>query len=123
VRVAGLDHIVLNVSDVERSVEWYRTKLGLEPERLEEWRRGEILFPSLRIDEHTLIDLFPSEPTGENLNHVALVVEGADLQGMAESGEWDVHGGPSDGLYGAHGMGNGLYVRDPDGNVVELRQY
>ena len=40
----------------------------------------------------------------------------------AASGEWDVHGGPSE-VWGAHGMGRSLYVRDPDGNVVELRVY
>ncbi len=124
VQVTGFDHIVLNVSDVERSAQWYQEKLGVGLERMEEWRRGEVLFPSLRIDEHTLIDLFESERTGENLNHFAVVVDADDLQAIAESGEFDLAGPaePAD-LFGARGQGLGIYVKDPDGNTVELRTY
>jgi catechol 2,3-dioxygenase-like lactoylglutathione lyase family enzyme len=123
VQVSGLDHIVLNVADVETSAGWYRDKLGLELIRMDEWRRGEVLFPSLRIDATTLIDLFPAERTGENLNHFAVVVD-ADLQAVIDSREFDLAGPdhPSD-LFGARGQGLGVYVKDPDGNTVELRAY
>src|SRR5688572_21201124 len=121
VRVTGLDHLVLNVADVERSVAWYVDKLGLEPLRMDEWRRGEVLFPSLRIDATTLIDVFATERTGENLNHFAVVVDVDDLQAVIDSGEFEMAGPdhPSD-LFGARGQGLGIYVRDPDGNTVEL---
>jgi catechol 2,3-dioxygenase-like lactoylglutathione lyase family enzyme len=124
VKVTGMDHIVLNVADVERSAAWYEDKLGLELIRMEEWRRGEVLFPSLRIDATTLIDLFPSERTGENLNHFAVVVDADDLRAVAESGEFEL-AGPTDpaDLFGAQGQGLGIYVKDPDGNTVELRTY
>jgi len=55
------------------------------------------------------------------VNHVALWVD-ADLDVVAASGEFDVVSGPSP-LFGAQGMGRGLYVHDPDGNLVELRTY
>lgn len=45
--VTGLDHVVLVVADVERSIDFYRGLLGVGVERLEEWRRGEVLFVSL----------------------------------------------------------------------------
>ena len=45
-----------------------------------------------------------------------------DLATIAASGTLDVVGdGPADGLFGAEGFATSLYVRDPDGNVVELR--
>jgi catechol 2,3-dioxygenase-like lactoylglutathione lyase family enzyme len=123
-RVIGFDHLVLVVADVERSLAWYCDELGLAPERVDEWRSGEILFPSVRIDETTLIDLLAGEPTGKNVDHLCLVIEPTDLAAIATSGRLDVVGeGPTDGLYGAQGFATSLYVRDPDGNVVELRLY
>ena len=121
-RATGLDHIVLNVGDVERSVAWYTGELGLEALRLDEWRKGEVLFPSLRLDATTIIDLLPGERTGQNVDHVCLIVEPVDLDAVAGSGRFDVVAGPSR-LFGARGEGVGLYVRDPDGNVIELRHY
>ena len=91
--------------------------------RVDEWRRGEVLFPSVRIDEHTLIDLLAGERSGTNVDHLCLVIEPADLAAIAASGRFDVVGGPTDGLYGAQGYATSLYVRDPDANVVELRAY
>jgi catechol 2,3-dioxygenase-like lactoylglutathione lyase family enzyme len=121
-RATAIDHLVLTVADPERSVAWYRDELGLEPLRLEEWRRGEVPFVSLRVDETTLIDVQRGERTGENVNHVAFVVEGVDLDELAASLRFDVRFGPAD-LFGARGVGRGLYIADPDGNLVELRTY
>jgi catechol 2,3-dioxygenase-like lactoylglutathione lyase family enzyme len=121
-RATGLDHIVLNVADVERSLSWYTKELGLTGVRVEKWRRGEVLFPSLRVDATTIIDLLQTERTGQNVDHVCLVVEPVDLDALAASGRFDVVAGPSR-LFGARGEGVGLYVRDPDGNVIEVRHY
>jgi catechol 2,3-dioxygenase-like lactoylglutathione lyase family enzyme len=122
IKAVGLDHIVLNVADVERSLAWYCSELGLEGVRVDEWRRGEVLFPSVRINESTIIDLLASERTGNNVDHVCVVIEPTDLAAVVASGAFDVVGGPSR-LFGARGEGEGIYVRDPDGNVVELRHY
>ena len=95
---------------------------GLEGLRVEEWRRGEIFCPSLRLDETTIIDLLQADRTGQNVDHVCLVIEPTDLDTIAASGRFDVVSGP-DRRWGARGDGNSLYVLDPDGNVVELRHY
>ena len=121
-KVTGLDHVVINCADVERSVAWWRDELGCEPVRLEEWRRGEVPFVSVRLDATTIIDLFATDRTGENVNHIALTVDGVDLAELAASGRFEVLGGPRQ-LFGAQGVGSGIYVRDPDGNTVELRTY
>jgi len=124
VRVEAMDHIVLRVSDPERSLRWYCDELGLRPERVEEWRRGETLFPSVRVDSGTIIDLLLATPVGgHNLDHFCLVVQPTDLQAVATSGRFDVVEGPTEPRSGARGMATALYVRDPDDNVVELRHY
>ena len=91
VKVIGLDHIVLNCADVDRSLAWYCGTLGLDGVRVEDWREGKAPFPSVRVNAHTIIDLAVGERTGVNVDHV--------------------------------GLATSLYVRDPDGNTVELRSY
>ena len=122
VRVAEIDHVVFNVTDAEKSVAWWHDLLGLEPVRLEEWRRGEVPFVSVRINDGTILDLFVTPRTGENVDHMAIHVVDADLDELATAGTFDVVRGPLD-VFGARGQGRGLYVRDPDGNVIELRTY
>jgi catechol 2,3-dioxygenase-like lactoylglutathione lyase family enzyme len=122
VRVAGLDHIVLNVADTERSLAFYVGELGLEGVRVDEWRRKEVFFASVRVDPTTIIDLLEVAPDGRNVDHFCLVVEEQDLQALADGGRFEVVDGP-DQRFGAQGDGTSLYVRDPDGNVVELRHY
>lgn len=118
----AIDHVVFTVPDVERTLAWWRDEIGLEPLRVEEWRRGEAPFVSLRVSEGSLIDLFEGERTGDNVNHVAIVVGDVDLDELAASGRFDVEMGPAD-LFGARGIGRGLYISDPDGNRIELRTY
>lgn len=124
VRVVGFDHLVLRCTDVERSLAFYCDRLGLEPVRVDEWRRGEVLFPSVRIDTTTIIDLLAGVRDGTNVDHLCLVLVATDPRSLAASGQFDVVGdGAVDGLFGAQGFATSLYVRDPDGNVVELRCY
>jgi catechol 2,3-dioxygenase-like lactoylglutathione lyase family enzyme len=119
--VSAIDHIVLPVPDVAAVVAWYRDELGLAVERQEAFDRGEVPFVSLRISADTLIDVMPGERSGENVNHVAVVVA-EDVDELAASGRFVVEIGPAD-LFGARGQGRGIYIRDPAGNLVELRSY
>lgn len=121
-RVSAIDHVVLDVADVERSTSWYRDVLGLEVLRLDEWRRGEVPFVSLRVSETTLVDLLQVAPTGVNVDHVAILVEPCDLEAFCADAGLEIEMGPAS-LFGAQGQGWGVYVRDPDGHRVELRHY
>lgn len=121
-QVRRIDHIVLNVSDAERSLAWYRDLLGLTPDRVDEWRAGDAPFPSVRVNDTFIIDLFTADRTGENLDHLCLVVEPGDVDAIAADDRFDVVDGPGR-RWGACGDGRSVYVRDPDGNTVELRSY
>jgi catechol 2,3-dioxygenase-like lactoylglutathione lyase family enzyme len=122
VKVTGLDHIVLNVADAERALGYYTGVLELAGERVEEWRRGEVPFPSVRIDDATIIDLFASDRDGDNLDHFCLVLPTPDWNEMVGSNQVEILRGPSE-VFGARGMGVSIYTRDPDGNTIELRHY
>jgi catechol 2,3-dioxygenase-like lactoylglutathione lyase family enzyme len=125
VRFTGIDHVVFRVRDPEASAAWWHRTFGLEAERLDEWRRGEVPFVSVRVSGSAIIDLVAGERPGgvvDNVDHVAFEVTDVDLDDLAAEGALDVEWGPRD-LFGARGTGRGLYVRDPDGNRIELRSY
>ncbi|MEK2491439.1 VOC family protein [Kitasatospora purpeofusca] len=122
IRVKAFDHLVLNVRDIERSLEFYGGLLGLEPVRVDEWRAGKVSFPSLRVTPETIIDLM-SRPRGEsNVDHICLTVDPLDWQQVIDAGVFKVLEGPVP-RYGARGSATSIYVQDPDGNTVELRWY
>ena len=122
--VREMDHIVLVVADVERSLRWYVDVVGMAPVRVDEWRAGQVPFPSARVSDGTIIDIIPGRRPGgdNNVDHFCVVVEPDDLDVIATSGAFDVIEGPVT-RYGARGDGTSVYVRDPDGNTVEFRHY
>ena len=122
VSVVGFDHLVLKCADVETTLAWYRDRLGLEGVRVEEWRAGKVIFPSVRVNARTIIDLIPGTHDDGRLDHFCLVVAPTDFEALKASGEFDVVDGPGT-RFGAQGDATSLYVRDPNGAVVELRYY
>jgi catechol 2,3-dioxygenase-like lactoylglutathione lyase family enzyme len=132
-RIAALDHIVLNVEDVERSLQFYQHCLGLAAERVDAWRRGELPFPSLRINDATLIDLVHSQPpagdgpalTRPNLAHFCLVTDEPELTELGDAlrqAGVPIEAGPAI-RSGARGDALSIYFRDPDHNLIEVRTY
>jgi catechol 2,3-dioxygenase-like lactoylglutathione lyase family enzyme len=131
VKITEMDHIVLRVKDVETSLRFYTEILGLRSERVDQWRAGNVRFPSVRLNDDTIIDLFASDqdPIGRdgrrNLDHYCLVIEPTDmteLKSRFEALGVGIQAGPGQ-RWGSHGDGISLYIYDPDDNVVELRHY
>jgi glyoxylase I family protein len=122
-RVEELDHVVIRCRDQTRSLDFYARVLGLAEER----RIEAIGLIQLRAGR-SMIDLVPADPPptheGRNVDHVCLGVDAPDIDGMVrwlrEQGV-EVLGDPAE-RYGARGMGLSVYVLDPDGNIVELKQ-
>jgi catechol 2,3-dioxygenase-like lactoylglutathione lyase family enzyme len=131
IEIVEIDHIVIRCKDVERQMKFYVDILGLEPYRVDEYRAGKVFFPSVRVNDGMIIDLFPrpnEEPVGDgprNLDHYCLTIAPTDLNKVAarlqEQGVI-VEGEPKK-RSGARGDGYSIYVRDFEGNRVELRYY
>ena len=120
----ALDHIVLPVADVDRSLGFYRDLLQLSVEREADFRAGTRPFLSVRIGT-SLIDLLPSGAQGPALDHICLAVEGLqgeDLVAWLRDHDVPVIRGPVQ-VDGARGSGSAVYVTDPDGHTVELKSY
>ncbi len=131
VKITEMDHIVLRVKDVDASLTFYTETLGLKPERIEQWRAGEIRFPSARLNDDTIIDFFGSDQQAiakdgvRNQDHFCMVIEPTDMDQLKTKFEAlgvEIQAGPGK-RWGSHGDGISLYVYDPDDNVVELRHY
>ena len=82
-----MDHIVLNVEDVETMIDFYSNVMMLKTERLKEYTEGNVPFPSVRLNADTVIDLFPREMWldsprlmngQEKLNHFCITLSKED---------------------------------------------
>lgn len=119
-RVAGLDHVVLRVSDMDRAIAFYERVLGLHVER----RLAEIGLVQLRAGS-AMIDLVPrkaGEEAGRNMDHYAVRIEAMDVPALtAHLRGYGIDPGEVRRRYGAEGYGSSIYITDPDGNTVELK--
>ena len=116
-----LDHVAIYVIDMERSIEWYQSVMGLKKYQPEEW--GE--FPVFMLSAKTGIAIFPAnlKEAPENrdtkfvkIDHFAFNVSNQDfIKAQAyfkEIGE--------DFDFQDHHYFHSIYLRDPDGHKVEL---
>ncbi len=129
INVALIDHVVLRVNDLDKMVKFYCDVLGCKLER----GPGEFRLAQLRAGQ-SLIDLVDAAgPIGRkggdapdhsapNMDHMCLRIDPWDNEAIeAHLRNHDVDAGPIGTRYGAAGMGPSLYLRDPEGNTVELK--
>ncbi|MFF8967927.1 VOC family protein [Streptomyces sp. NPDC014995] len=134
-----LDHVVLWVRDPLAAADFYEKTVGLEPVRVSEFAAGEVPFPSVRVNDETLLDLMPlstaermtmlpgaAESAGHPVNHICLALSQTafDALGARLADRSVPMSDVSHGSFGARGKATrSFYFRDPDGNVVEARHY
>ncbi|MFL4951145.1 VOC family protein [Streptomyces sp. MMS24-I31] len=134
-----LDHVVLWVRDPVAAAGFYDRTVGLEPVRVAEFVAGEASFPSVRLNEETILDLAPLglaqhmnmlpgavDSAGHPVNHVCLSLPAHEFDALRA--RLEDHAVPvsgfSYGSFGARGKAvRSFYFRDPDGNVFEARHY
>lgn len=128
-----IDHIVLNTIDVYKTAQFYKNLLNVELENWQEYIDNKVKFPSLRISSTFIIDLFPPVMWNEvgdnrlntNLNHFCLAVDSSQwlsIMNYVKQHDIKIIKGP-DVYFGAQGDGISFYVKDPDGNIIEIRKY
>lgn len=127
--IDGFDHIVLRIRDKATALAFYQGVLGLSVDR----DRPEIGLTHIRAGRQ-MIDLVTLDGLlgqmggaapgreGRNLDHFALQVRPFEEAAIrAHLAAHDVEVVEEGQRYGAEGTGLSLYVRDPDGNTVELK--
>ena len=124
----GLDHLVVRVADLDRSLRFYCDILGCNIDRrrddlgLYHLRAGQAQIDLVTLDGELGRKFGAPNPDGPNVDHFCIRIEPFD--GPALVHYLCGHGlEPSEVVnrFGAEGEGPSLYVEDPDGNTVELK--
>lgn len=129
INIFGIDHVVLNVDDLEGMTEWYQTVLGCRVAK----NNQELQMMHLDAGS-SLIDLVDkngplgsgtsSEGSSPNMDHLCLGL--TDFDAAAIRDHLASHGVPITtelGVrYGKNGNGESLYFKDPEGNRIEIKK-
>jgi catechol 2,3-dioxygenase-like lactoylglutathione lyase family enzyme len=125
VEIDRLDHIVLTVTDIDRTVAFYTRVLGMQEQTFSAGRRA-LSFGRQKINLHQAgLEFEPKAmhptPGSGDLCFIANVPLDAVQQHLAAC-EVSVEEGPVDRT-GALGPIRSVYIRDPDANLVEISTY
>ena len=134
IQIRGLDHVVIRTSDLQRSLDFYCGTLGCREERridalgLVQLRAGASLIDLVDVDAPLGRAGGPAPDPGgggRNMDHFAVALSSFDApairQHLLQAGLDPAAIGDVGERYGAEGNGPSMYIRDPDGNVVELK--
>jgi catechol 2,3-dioxygenase-like lactoylglutathione lyase family enzyme len=121
-KVIALDHLVLTVADIEATLRFYQVVLGMEPITFDEGRRA-LRFGKQKINLHSAggeIEPKAGSPAPGSAD-LCFLIGGTVEAAMAHLARCGValELGPV-GRSGAQGGLRSLYIRDPDGNLIEL---
>ncbi|HEX8206484.1 MAG TPA: VOC family protein [Solirubrobacteraceae bacterium] len=125
--VAGLDHVVIAVSEWERSNAFYRDVVGAELVGLDDPPRWRYRFGEQQLNVHgpgmdpQPVARIPAEP---GMADLCFVWEGDVEEAVAhlERHGVTIEEGPVP-RNGARGPGQSVYFRDPDGSLLEFIAY
>ena len=127
--IKDIDHVVLRVKDMERAVDFYCDVLGCSVDR----ERDDLGLYHLRAGS-AFIDLVDSKGKlgregggaarikGRNMDHLALRLKIFDERAIrAYLQSHGIEAEEAVERYGAEGDGPSFYIKDPDGNTIELK--
>jgi glyoxylase I family protein len=129
-KIAGIDHIVLRTANLSEMLRFYCDVLGCNIERetsaeigLTQLRAGSALIDLVTVSSKLgKIGGGPPTATENNVDHFCLqlhpVSEDHIRHHLQQHG---IEAGEFGDRYGAEGIGRSIYIKDPEGNTVELR--
>ncbi|MDO7907675.1 VOC family protein [Paenibacillus sp. JX-17] len=123
--IERIDHLVFTVRDLNKTIHFYTNVLGMELVTFGEDRKA-LVFGHQKINLHEYGNEFEPKankplPGSEDLCFItsisiAEIVEHLDTQGI------EIEEGPVQRT-GAMAPITSVYIRDPDGNLIELSSY
>lgn len=127
-RLGGIDHVVLRARDIDAMLGFYRDVLGCrvakhnEPLGLWHLDAGGSMIDLVDMAGKLGAAGGPPPGPGRNVDHLAIKVEPFDPDAIRA--HFTAHGIESEApanRFGAEGDGPSIYLRDPEGNGVELK--
>jgi catechol 2,3-dioxygenase-like lactoylglutathione lyase family enzyme len=132
VKVDALDHLVINVSDVARSAEWYSKILGMEIRVFDPGHgkavRTSLVFGDQKINVRPLgadkVEWFTADHEAAGSDDLCFLTSSTPEQVVAhlEACGVAIEEGPVM-KQGARGALRSVYCRDPDGSLIEISSY
>lgn len=132
VKVNALDHLVINVSDVARTTEWYRKILGMEVVVFDPGRgkakRTSLVFGNQKINvrpkDADKADWFTADHEMAGSDDLCFLTTAVpdDVVAHLKAHGVTIEEGPV-AKQGARGTLRSVYCRDPDGSLIEISSY
>ena len=132
VKVNALDHLVINVSDLARSTEWYRKILGMEIRMFDPGNgsppRTSLIFGNQKINvrprDADKVEWFTADHEAAGSDDLCFLTAATPEQVVAHLKSLGVaiEEGPV-ARQGARGLLRSVYCRDPDGSLIEISSY
>jgi len=131
VKVSSLDHLVINVSDVARSVKWYERILGMEV-RVFDPGEGRIARTSLHFGNQKInvrpvdgdkVDWFTADHEAAGSDDLCFLTSSTPDEVVAHLKACGVAIEEAGPRQGARGTLRSVYCRDPDGSLIEISSY
>ena len=132
VKVNGLDHLVINVTDVVRSVAWYSRILGMEVKVFDPGKgktpRTSLVFGNQKINvrpcDADKVDWFTADHEAAGSDDLCFLTSTTPDEVVAhlKANGVKIEEGPV-AKQGARGTLRSVYCRDPDGSLIEISSY
>ena len=132
VKVSAIDHIVINVSDVARSAEWYAKILGMEIRVFDpgegKGKRTSLVFGNQKINVRPRnadkVEWFTADEVSAGSDDLCFLTASTpeDVVAHLQANGVTIEEGPTR-KQGARGTLLSVYCRDPDGSLIEISSY